>query len=55
MGATALDRLVSAVRSTPRHVDPEARLIETRPGPGYQLADGARGRSAAARGTTPWG
>jgi DNA-binding response OmpR family regulator len=36
--ATPLDRLVSTLRTTLRQHDPEARVIETRPGLGYQLA-----------------
>jgi DNA-binding response OmpR family regulator len=39
--ATPLDRLVSTIRTTLRQLDPEARVIETRPGLGYQLADDA--------------
>ena len=39
--ASALDRLLSTLRVSLRRADPEARLIETRPGLGYQLADDA--------------
>jgi DNA-binding response OmpR family regulator len=39
--ATPLDRLVSTTRSAIRRLDPEAHVIETRPGLGYQLADDA--------------
>lgn len=39
--ATPLDRLISTTRSALRDVDPNAQVIETRPGLGYQLADGA--------------
>jgi DNA-binding response OmpR family regulator len=41
MDATTLDRLLSTLRGTLRKVDPEARLIETRAGLGYRLADAA--------------
>ena len=36
--ATPLDRLISTTRLALRQVDPDARVIETRPGLGYQLA-----------------
>lgn len=39
--ATPLDRLVSTTRSALRQADPDAQIIETRPGLGYQLAEGA--------------
>jgi DNA-binding response OmpR family regulator len=35
--ATPLDRLISTLRTALRQADPEARVIETRPGLGYQL------------------
>jgi len=41
MDATTLDRLVSTLRSVLRQADPSSRLIETRPGLGYLLADAA--------------
>lgn len=39
--ATPLDRLVSTTRLALREVNPTTRLIETRPGLGYQLSDDA--------------
>jgi pSer/pThr/pTyr-binding forkhead associated (FHA) protein len=39
--ATPLDRLISTTRTALRRLDPEARVIETRPGFGYQLSDDA--------------
>lgn len=39
--ATPLDRLISTTRVALRQVDPEAHIIETRPGLGYQLAGDA--------------
>jgi DNA-binding response OmpR family regulator len=41
MEATTLDRLVSTLRSAVRLLDPEATVIDTRPGLGYQLAEDA--------------
>jgi len=39
--ATPLDRLISATRQTLRQIDPDAHVIDTRPGLGYQLSDDA--------------
>ena len=39
--ATPLDRLVSATRQTLRRVAPDAQIIVTRPGLGFQLSDDA--------------
>jgi DNA-binding response OmpR family regulator len=39
--AGGLDRLFSSLRVALRQIDPEARLIETRPGLGYRLSDDA--------------
>lgn len=39
--ATPLDRLISTTRQAMRQIDPDARIIETRPGLGYQLSDDA--------------
>jgi DNA-binding response OmpR family regulator len=41
MEATTLDRLVSTLRAAIRQIDPEAVVLDTRPGLGYQLADDA--------------
>jgi DNA-binding response OmpR family regulator len=41
MEATTLDRLVSTLRAAIRQVDPDAAVVDTRPGLGYQLAEAA--------------
>jgi DNA-binding response OmpR family regulator len=41
MDATTLDQLVCTLRAAIRQLDPAAAVIDTRPGLGYQLADGA--------------
>jgi DNA-binding winged helix-turn-helix (wHTH) protein len=37
--ATPLDRLISTTRVVLRAIEPDAQVIETRPGLGYQISD----------------